>query len=78
MTDANQEHFDHIVSEYVAYYLDRRPHKGIGNFLVPRRHIELAEATGDADDVAEPLSLADIKCERHLGGLLKHFYRQAA
>ncbi len=61
-----QEHFDHIVSEYVAYYLDRRPHQGIGNVLVPRRHIELAEAAGNADDVAEPLSLADINCETHL------------
>jgi putative transposase len=73
-----KEHFDHIVSEYVAYYLDRRPHQGLGNVLVPRRHNELAEATGDAGDVGAPLSLADVKCERRLGELLKHFYRQAA
>jgi hypothetical protein len=62
------EHFDHIVSEYVAYYLECRPHQGIGNRLIgeaaPVTHLELR-------------SLDEIRCEPRLGGLLKHYSRAA-
>jgi hypothetical protein len=73
-----QEHFDHIVSEYAAYYHDRRPHQGIGSVLLLRQHDETVAATGNADASATPMSLAEIKRKSHLGGLLKHFYRDAA
>ncbi len=74
-----QKHFDHIVSEYVQYFLDFRPHQGLGNVLLPRRNAEPVDAAGHADESATPLRvLADIQCERRLGGLLKHFYRTAA
>jgi hypothetical protein len=47
--------------------------------LLPRQGAESVEAPTDADGSAvPPLSLADIKCETRLGGLLKHFYRVAA
>lgn len=72
-----QEHFDYIVSEYVAYYHDLRPHQGVGNVLLPRPRGEPAEVAGG--DGTLPLSdLAEVKCGQRLGGLLKHFYRQAA
>jgi putative transposase len=62
------EHFDHIVSEYVAYSLECRPHQGIGNRLIgeaaPVTHLELR-------------SLDEIRCEPRLGGLLKHYSRAA-
>jgi len=74
-----KKHFDYIVSEYVQYFLDLRPHQGIGNMLLPRPRGEPAEApTRDDRSDTKPASLADIKCESRLGGLLKHFYRDAA
>ena len=62
------EQFDHIVSEYVAYYHACRPHQGIGNRLICH----------DEDDEPPPVvSLAEVKCEVRHGGLLKHYYRAA-
>ncbi|MCC7086494.1 MAG: transposase [Pirellulales bacterium] len=73
-----EKHFDYFVSEFVAYYHELRPHQGVGNVLLPRPRGASAEVA-DSDDCTPPLrDLADVKCERRLGGLLKHFYRQAA
>jgi putative transposase len=69
-----QQHFDHIVREYVDYYHDCRPHQGIGNALVTKSRVQPDRADPDA----APLDLSKIKCEQRLGGLLKHFYRDAA
>jgi len=69
-----QEHFDHIVREYVRYYHDCRPHQGIGNVLLPKP----GEDPPDDERVSLPLSLSEIKCEQRLGGLLRHYYRDAA
>ncbi|MCI0746023.1 MAG: hypothetical protein L0Y58_11505 [Verrucomicrobia subdivision 3 bacterium] len=73
-----KEHFDYIVSEYVAYYHDLRPNQGLGNVLLPRPHGELVDAAGRDDCTPPPLNLAEVKCEQRLGGLLKHYYRAAA
>ena len=61
-------HFDYILSEYVAYYHEHRPHQGIGNRLI-----------GSDEDNEQPsvVSLDEVKCETRLGGLLKHYYRAA-
>lgn len=72
-----EKHFDYIVSEYVAYYHQCRPHQGVGNVLLPRTTSGSADRTTPDDDSIKPLSLADVKCETRLGGLLKHFYRAA-
>lgn len=61
-------HFDHIVSEYVAYYHEHRPHQGIGNRLIGNR---------EDDRPPEITSLEQVRCETRLGGLLKHYYRAA-
>jgi hypothetical protein len=55
-----QRHFDHIVTEYVDYYHDCRPHQGIGNALLTTSR---AEADRTEPDVAS-LDLSKIKCER--------------
>ena len=70
------EHFDYIVSEFVDYYLECRPHQGIGNVLLPKP----GAPPDDSDDEAAsiPLDLSQIKCETRLGGLLRHYYRDAA
>jgi putative transposase len=72
-----EKHFDYIVSEYVFYYRECRPHQGVGNVLLPRTTSESADETTLDDDSIKPLSLVEVKCETRLGGLLKHFYRAA-
>ena len=68
------EHFDYIVSSYVDYYHECRPHQGIGNVLLPKPD----EKTLDGSPDSLPLDLSQIKCEERLGGLLRHYYREAA
>jgi hypothetical protein len=58
--------------------LEVRPHQGLGNVILPRPGGGPVGAVDD-DDCTSPLrDLAEVKCEQRLGGLLKHFYRQAA
>jgi Integrase core domain/PEP-CTERM motif len=57
-------HFDHIVSEFVDYYHDSRPHQGIGNRLI------VAE---DSDRPPQIESVVQLECETRLGGLLKTY-----
>lgn len=71
-----EKHFDLIVSEYVAYYHECRPHQGIGNVLLPQPSNQSAELGDDCS--SSLLNIAEVKCEQRLGGLLKHFYRVAA
>ena len=66
-------HFDYIVAEYVAYYLECRPHQGLDNKLLP-----LPRGKPDNEGEAIPLDPSKIKCEHRLGGILKHYYREAA
>jgi Integrase core domain len=73
-----KEYFDHIIASYCDYYHTCRPHQGIGNVLLPRRSDESLDVAVNIGASAGPLSLADIKCDSRLGGLLKHFYRVAA
>ncbi len=74
-----KEHFDYVVSEYVTYYHDHRPHQGIGNVLLPRPPgVPDADSSADDESAATPPDLAEIKCDERLGGLLKHYYRAAA
>lgn len=68
-----EQHMDHIVSEALAYYHECRPHQGIGNILLP---MPRGEPDKDATETL-PLRLDKIKCERRLGGLLKHYYHAA-
>jgi putative transposase len=63
-----RKHFDHIVREYVTYYLKYRPHQGIGNRLIGN---EAQTAS------VESVTVESIQCESRLGGLLKHYHRAA-
>jgi putative transposase len=61
---------DHIVQTYARYHNEFRPHQGLGN---------RPPGAGEAP----PLRVAEteagsIRCQRWLGGLLNHYYRQAA
>lgn len=72
-----EKHFDYIVSEYVRYFHQCRPHQGIGNVLLAQATSEPADGATITDDSLKPLTLAEVKCEARLGGLLKHYYRAA-
>ena len=64
-----EDHFNYLVSEYVDYYQTVRPHQSLGN----------KPLTGDWP---EPNSGTppdgDVVCRTRLGGLLKHYERNAA
>ena len=64
-----ERHLNHIVSEYVRYYHEFRPHLGLGN-LPPA-------ASGPPPEV-ESVQMDDLVCHERLGGLLKHYERRAA
>jgi len=62
---------DCIARAYVSYHNTVRPHQGLGNVPIPDR----GQDPPPAQD-AEPVGT--IGCQQWLGGLLKHYYRQAA
>ena len=61
----NEGPLDHIVSEYLIHYHEERPHQGKDNLPL----------TGDW---SAPPAEGAIQCRMRLGGLLKHYCRQAA
>lgn len=67
-------HLDHIGQVYVRFYNEHRQHQGLGNLT-----ILLAAAESEDDPVSrEAPSPERIRCQRFLGGLLRHYYRDAA
>ena len=66
------EHLDHIVQAFVGYYNEHRPHQSVGNWVldsVNKPNLQLAQQNE---------SVGSIGCRSEFGGLLKHYYRQAA
>lgn len=58
-------HMRHVAEEFIAHYNEERPHQGKGNNLLAAKEcVDAANGT--------------IACKTRLGGLLKHYYRQAA
>lgn len=63
-----QRHFDHLISEFVEYYLTHRPHQSLGNLPLGTR-VPPAEKMLQADEII---------CRERLGGLLRNYERRAA
>jgi putative transposase len=59
----SEKHLDYLVRQYVDYYHQERPHQSLGN--VP--------LTGPS-----PPQEGEVQYRTRLGGLLKHYYRDAA
>ncbi len=59
------EHLDLLCREYAEHYLHERPHQGLGN-RVPLGDLNELPTTGP------------IRCHERLGGVLKHYFREAA
>jgi putative transposase len=64
-----ERHLDHIVKEYVEHFNLERPHQGVGNVPLPEVGLE---------PITLPFPDGEVKCRTRLGGLLKHYYRDAA
>lgn len=60
-----EKHLNYLVNEYVEFYNTCRPHSSVG-YLPPCR------------DGPPILTTGRVLCEERLGGLLKHYYREAA
>lgn len=65
-----EKHLNHIVREFLIHYHEERPHQS-------RDNLPLCDA-----DAEEPRILkfpsGEVKCRERLGGLLRHYYREAA
>ncbi len=66
-------HLDYINHHYARYHNVHRPHQGLGNLTVAQA------ATGPPDDDVkkETPDFGPIRCQRFLGGLLRHYHRAA-
>jgi putative transposase len=62
-------HLRHILSEYLVYYHQFRPHQGLGNRL-------LGWTESAAVETDRPVG--EVVCQERLGGLLRHYQRRAA
>jgi putative transposase len=60
-----EDHFRYLIKEQLEHYHLERPHQGIGN-------------TPIAPVATPPPIQSEIHCRERLGGLLKHYHRQAA
>jgi len=67
-------HLDYIAQQFVRFHNNFRPHQGLGNCTLP------AAAAGPPEDLAidHAPQLGRVRCQRFLGGLLRHYYREAA
>lgn len=70
-----QKHLDYVVSAFAEFYNERRPHQS-------RKNEPLPVANGPPPDkppeLVVTIPLSEVGRETQLGGLLKHYYRQAA
>lgn len=64
-----EAHLRHIVSEFVVYYHEERPHQAKDNLLLS------GEVLAETADV---IRCEDLAPKQRLGGLLKSYLRQAA
>jgi putative transposase len=68
-----ENHLRFIAKEFTAHYNLERPHQGRGNVPLP--------LAADNDLGPQPLlkfPTGEVQCKERLGGLLKHYHRNAA
>lgn len=73
-----ERHLNYLVSQFVDYYHRRRPHQGKDNEVLVRRGRRRKPHAPHPPAENDVVPLAEVRCESRLGGLLKHYYRQAA
>lgn len=60
-----EKHLRHLLTEYLGWYHQCRPHQGLGNKPL---QVEAPPAR------KTPVVVQDVCCAERLGGLLKHYY----
>ena len=73
-----QRHLNHLCSEFVDYYHRLRPQQSKENSVLVRTRRRKSEGKKQRSRAPKVIPLSEIRCERRLGGLLKHYYRKAA
>jgi len=74
-----EQHMDHLVSEMVAHYHEERPHQAKDNDrLVPAISKSQKHKRKKDESPPDVIPVSQIECRQRLGGLLKHYYREAA
>jgi len=68
-------HLESVLKTWLGFYHQFRPHQGVGNELLLKPNRKRGRQQPAED---EPISLAEIRCEQQLGGLLKSYRRKAA
>jgi putative transposase len=67
-----ERHLNCLCTVFLDFYHRRRPHQAKENdLLVVRRRRKTKPRT-------EVIPLSEVRCQQQLGGLLKHYYREAA
>jgi putative transposase len=66
----DEDHLRYILREFLDHYHAERPHQGVGNRPLSQED--------DPPAILSVPSAAEVKCRQRLGGLLKHYYRDAA
>jgi putative transposase len=75
-----ERHLNYLISVFADYYHRLRPHQAKENEPLMPVRVAKKRRRRKQQTAPEPatLSLFEIRCERRLGGLLKHYYRNAA
>jgi putative transposase len=63
-------HLDYIAQTFVRFYNAHRPHRGVGNAILDEAGMGPMQVRMDND-------VGSVRCERFLGGLLRHYSRAA-
>ena len=63
-----EAHLRYLLAQFLSHYHEARPHQSLGN----------ASPCGPPAPEKPPPYSAEVVCEERLGGLLRHFSRQAA
>jgi putative transposase len=66
-------HLNYILQQYASYYNNHRPHQGVGN-----RTLTFDPEEPSLDRSPPVDNGGRIRCQRFLGGLLRHYYHDAA
>jgi putative transposase len=72
------QHLDSVAASYRTHYLNERPHQSKDNELLIRPAVQKSKIRAEDQPAADCIFLADIRCHKRLGGLLKHYSRRAA
>lgn len=69
-----EQHLDHVCREYLAHYLEERPHQSVENEPLIMRRKRGRPKTMRGDVEAEAIALMHVRCNQRLGGLLKSYH----